>query len=120
MEGALSESGERWAKIISNLRETHDIDQKDDPLLVTFADITDPTTVQKVDPENLVATFGPGVSLKRISLEITDEPVTEGRIERVLGLLDDPRVMRNPACKSLPYEARVVINGLFKGELKVS
>ena len=33
------------------------------PLLVTFADITDPTTVTRVDPANLAASFGPGVSL---------------------------------------------------------
>ena len=55
------------------------------PLLVTFTDLTDPTTVKVVDPENLAPTFGPGVSLKRITLEITDEPVTEGKIESVLG-----------------------------------
>ncbi|MDR4487060.1 MAG: hypothetical protein R3B83_05990 [Nitrospirales bacterium] len=57
------------------------------PLLVTFTDLTDPTTVKVVDPENLAATFGPGVSLKRLTLEITDEPVTEGKIESVLGWL---------------------------------
>ncbi|MCA9468988.1 MAG: hypothetical protein KC643_26590, partial [Nitrospira sp.] len=48
-------------------------------------DLTDPKTVQKVDPENLAATFGPGVELKRITLEITDEPVTEGKVESLLG-----------------------------------
>lgn len=53
--------------------------------MVTFTDITDPTTVNQVDPTNLAATFGPGVSLKRITLQITDEPVTEGKIESVLG-----------------------------------
>ncbi|MGP0591296.1 hypothetical protein ACTRXD_01990 [Nitrospira sp. T9] len=57
------------------------------PLLVTFSDITDPKTVQQVDSTNLAATFGPGVSLKRITLEITDEPMTEGKIEQVLGWL---------------------------------
>ena len=55
------------------------------PLLVTFMDLTDPTTVKVVDPDNLAATFGEGVSLKRLTLEITDEPVTEGKIEQVLG-----------------------------------
>ncbi|MDR4487064.1 MAG: hypothetical protein R3B83_06010 [Nitrospirales bacterium] len=53
-------------------------------LLVTFTDLTDPTTVKVVDPENLAPTFGPGVSLKRITLKITDEPVT-AKIESVLG-----------------------------------
>lgn len=48
-------------------------------------DINDPNSVREVDPANLAATFGPGVSLKRITLEIRDEPVTEGKIECVLG-----------------------------------
>ncbi len=55
------------------------------PLLVTFTDVNDPKSVKKMAPDNLAATFGPGVSLKRITLEITDEPVTVGKIESVLG-----------------------------------
>ncbi|MCB9709579.1 MAG: hypothetical protein H6749_00140 [Nitrospiraceae bacterium] len=82
---AVHAPGERWAGALSRLRETRVIDPKQYPLLVTFTDLTDPTTVKKVDPENLAATLGPGVSLKRITLEITDEPVTEGKIEQVLG-----------------------------------
>ena len=62
-----------------------DIPRSHYPLLVTFTDIIDPTTVKVVDPDNLAETFGPGASLKRITLEITDEPVTEGKIESVLG-----------------------------------
>ncbi|WP_206075913.1 hypothetical protein [Mesorhizobium sp. Z1-4] len=57
------------------------------PLLVTFDDINDPTTVKRVDPDNLAASFGLGVSLKRITLTITDEPVTEGEVEKLLGWL---------------------------------
>ncbi len=55
------------------------------PLLVTFDDINDPKTVKKVDPTDLAAAFGSGYSLKSITLEITDEPVTKGRVEKVLG-----------------------------------
>jgi hypothetical protein len=57
------------------------------PLLVTFDDITDPTTVRLVDPTNLSASFGPGVSLAGVTLEITDADVTKGRVEEVLGWL---------------------------------
>lgn len=110
---------ERFA-IVAKSRFKKDIPRSHYPLLVTFTDITDPTTVKVVDPDNLAETFGPRVSLKRITLEITDEPMTEGKIEQVLGWLDDPKVMKNPGWVSLPYEARVAINGLFKGELKVS
>jgi len=63
------------------------IPRKDLPLLVTFADITDPRTVRRVDPDNLAAAFGPGYRLKSVTLEITGEPVTKGRVEKVLGWL---------------------------------
>jgi hypothetical protein len=58
----------------------------DYPLLVTFADPADPTSVQRVDPANLAASFGPGVTLKRITVEVTKDPVTTG-IEKRLGWL---------------------------------
>ena len=45
------------------LRQTREVPRDHYPLLVTFTDINDPTTVQRVDPDNLAATFGPGVSL---------------------------------------------------------
>lgn len=53
------------------------------PMLVTFADIADPASVRLVDPADLAASFGPGVRLKAVTLEVTDEAVTEG----VLGWL---------------------------------
>ena len=59
------------------------------PILVTFTDITDPKTVRKVDPENLAASFGPGVSLKAATLEVTQEPVSERQVEAVLGWLGE-------------------------------
>lgn len=59
------------------------------PLLVTFTDIADPTTVTRVDPDDLAASFGPGYRLNSITLEITDERVTEGKLEKVLGWLGE-------------------------------
>jgi hypothetical protein len=58
------------------------------PLLVTFADIDDPASVARVDPDDLAAHFGPGYALSSITLAITDEPVTKGRVEAVLGWLE--------------------------------
>ena len=55
------------------------------PILVTFTDITKPESVKKVDPANLAASFGPGVKLKTVTLEITSAPVTEGTVETILG-----------------------------------
>ncbi len=55
------------------------------PLLVTFKNINDPASVELVDPDNLAATFGQNIKLKRVTIEITDEPVTRGKVEKVLG-----------------------------------
>ncbi|MGD9851764.1 MAG: hypothetical protein AB7T38_10885 [Nitrospirales bacterium] len=84
-KGQLPPSGDERFAILSKSRFKTEIPPSHYPLLVTFTNITDPTTVKVVDPDNLAETFGPGVSLKRITLEITDEPVTEGKIEQVLG-----------------------------------
>jgi hypothetical protein len=54
------------------------------PMLVTFANLADPESVKEVKPSDLAGTFGAGYSLKSITLEITDEKVTEGVVEKVL------------------------------------
>ena len=73
------------------LRETRLLPPKLYPRLVTFGDINDPTSVQRVDPAELAASFGPGVRLKSITLEITDAPVSTGKVEAVLGWWCDYR-----------------------------
>jgi hypothetical protein len=57
------------------------------PMMVTFDDIADPASVRLVDPADLGASFGPGVRLKSVTLEVTDEAVTKGVVEGVLGWL---------------------------------
>lgn len=59
------------------------------PLLVTFDDITEPEpeTVREVDPEDLAAVFGEEVRLRAVTLEITGEVVTEGRVEGGVGMV---------------------------------
>jgi hypothetical protein len=63
---------------IARLRGTHSITPNDLPDLVTLANVNDPKTVIEVDPNNLAATLGPGVSWNEITLESTDEPITTG------------------------------------------
>lgn len=48
------------------------------PLLVRFRDRSEPTSLEAVGPEALDRSFGPGVTLKAIKVQITDEPVTTG------------------------------------------
>lgn len=47
------------------------------PTLVTFTDIKDPKSVVAVDRDNLAGPFGVGVTLKDITLEMTEEEVTQ-------------------------------------------
>ncbi|HEY0312884.1 MAG TPA: hypothetical protein VGC56_10365 [Allosphingosinicella sp.] len=53
------------------------------PMLVMFADPKDPKTVERIDPRNISAIFGPGYALKSITLQITDEAVTTGLEKRL-------------------------------------
>jgi hypothetical protein len=46
------------------------------PKLARFRDINDPQTLVRVSPYDLAKSFGPGVSLKRVILQLTDDPVT--------------------------------------------
>lgn len=51
-------------------------------MLVRFQDINDPRTIEKVDPDNLAASFGPGFRLRRITVQVTDAPTTIGILNR--------------------------------------
>lgn len=82
------------------------------PMLVTFGDLDDPASVAEVDPEDMAASFGEGVALKRIAVQLTDDPVTAG-IEERLGWLEQtrgaigkiPMSERPPAGTPLPLHA---------------
>lgn len=47
------------------------------PKLVRFRDINDPQTLVRVSPYDLAKSFGQGVSLKRVILQLTDDLVTQ-------------------------------------------
>ena len=63
---------------ISRLRGSRRITPDDLPDLVTFVDINDPKSVIEVDPDNLQATLGQGITWNEITFESTDEPITKG------------------------------------------
>jgi hypothetical protein len=52
--------------------------QKLYPRFLRFRDVKDPRTAELVDPDNLAKSFGPGVRLVRVTIEITDAAVTRG------------------------------------------
>jgi hypothetical protein len=90
-----AESGDKF-RIIEGLRETREVPSKEYPLLVTFTDVNEPKSVKLVDPANLAASFG-------ITLEITDDPVTEGKVESVLGWTPNLNGSIGKG-KNLPYD----------------
>jgi hypothetical protein len=96
-----------WKGQRSPMPQVHSILPKDGgeisgyPMLVTFKDITDPTSVERINPDDLAASFGKGYKLKSISVTITDEPVTTG-IESKLPSYG-PETGFNEWYKGLPY-----------------
>jgi len=61
------------------LAESHsavDVRPEQLPMLVRFRDVNDPKSVEIVDADHLDQSFGPGVKIKAVRAEITNEPVT--------------------------------------------
>lgn len=56
------------------------------PMLVRFRDIARPATVEWVNPENLAGSFGDGVKLRRITVQLTEDAVTKGIEKRLVWL----------------------------------
>jgi hypothetical protein len=77
----VNRQGVEWLDFVGRVakqRGEREMDLLDLPNLVTFADPTDPNTIAAVDPRNLEATLGPGVRWHRMTLAITNEPITTG------------------------------------------
>ena len=66
------------------------------PRFVTFNDPADPLSVIEVDPAEPAATLGPGYSIKRVTIQMTDEPVTSGIRKRLPWLSSHPEPSLNP------------------------
>lgn len=53
------------------------------PMLVTFRDPEDPCSVEEVDPDDLARTFGPGTRLRRITVALTDDLLSDDLSRRL-------------------------------------
>ena len=87
----LTAQGIRYYKNLKDVRS--EIPKELYPRLVKFDDLNDPSSVKKVNPNNLAASFGRGIALKAITLEMTEEPV-KFRIRSLLPWIDDYYDMR--------------------------
>ncbi|OYY70391.1 MAG: hypothetical protein B7Y47_10430 [Sphingomonas sp. 28-63-12] len=53
------------------------------PMMVRFRNLADPKSVEKINPDDLSASFGAGVKLRRITAERTEDSVTSGILARL-------------------------------------
>lgn len=85
------------------------------PQMVTFEDLNDPSTVLEVDADDLTEHFGAGYALRRITVRATQDPVTEGRVEKLLPCLNSGHQCI-PLNKSLPFghPLRNILNVMFR------
>lgn len=63
---------------ITRQRGPHKITPDQAPDLVTFDDVNDPRSVIQINPDDLQATLGPNITWNETTLEVTDDPVSEG------------------------------------------
>lgn len=105
--------GAEAVRVLGRASGQADIPQNLLPFMVRFRDINDPKTVERIDPANLAASFGPGVKLNKAMIEITRDSVTT-RIGKRLTWLDS-EIARYPGWLVLPESSRVAINGLRLG-----
>jgi hypothetical protein len=88
-----------------------ELEPRNYPVLVTFADKSKPESVIRVDPDRLDAAFSAGHRLISISMTMTDEPVTDGVVQRLLPWLSShPEPKLSPATgrsKNIPFSRQV-------------
>ena len=88
----------------------------DYPRFVRFRDLDDPRTVEAVDPDNLEASFGSGVRLRRITVQVTDHPVTSSLLNRLawLSTIPESRLDSNYRGGGNPGLAESLTHGEFR------
>lgn len=88
------------------------------PMLVTFEDINDPKSVQRVDPADLAATFGPGYTLRRIIIERTHEAPTAEMKGRLVWLGEGSLERLDPDFRGStnPNLSQQLMHGAFRHE----
>lgn len=77
-------------------KEPEPLPQKSWPLMAAFDDLSRPETVHIITGTDLSPWFGPGVKVDGLTLQITGEPMTKGRIETLLPWLLPAGFERGP------------------------
>jgi len=77
-------------------KQPEPLPQKHWPLMATFDDLSRPETLRIITGTDLSPWFGPDVQLERVTLQITDAPMSNGRIEALLPWLLPAGFERGP------------------------
>lgn len=85
---------------------------RDYPDLVTFRDKTNPLTIREVKPDEMEEVFGPGVTIREITVGRTEKSVDTGNLEKSLGWLNDPDLHQKVKRGGLPYEKQKLLHRL--------
>ena len=86
------------------------------PLMVAFRDESDPTSVERVYPNNPESALGPGVRFIGATVSTTDAPVTTGIGKRLTWLSEypEPRLTPNFGGSANPNFADILKHGYFR------
>ncbi|MDN5850653.1 MAG: hypothetical protein L0H63_13620 [Nitrococcus sp.] len=104
-------AGSRIAKMLSVRRRPIEVPLQDAPPFAMFGDIEDPNSAHFVNVEGKYQEAN-GFSIKSVSLEITNEAVTDGAIDDILPWLNDQKIMKNPHWSTLSKIAKETISRL--------
>ena len=93
--------------VLAKRRDVGVLPEKDWPMLVTFGDTDAPASVRSVDPLNLADGFGPAVKIRRITVQVTQDPVTRGLRRRLpwLGIHPEPALGDRPGLQDFSISA---------------
>jgi hypothetical protein len=80
----LTKGGDQDLVKLPHLRGTREVSPSYPPAFVTFKNLDDPTSARVVNAETFESEFGRNVRLNRVWIEMTNEPVTKGLIEKKL------------------------------------
>lgn len=78
VKASINEQYAAYLDDLNRFKPKSELQLKDVPALVRFGNPNEPTSVALVNPLDLAASFGPGVSFKGATVEITDDPITHG------------------------------------------
>ncbi len=109
----LPASRKEWLQLIAGLKGVASVPDKALPVFVLFRDPSTPASARIVPPDAFRAELGQGYALKSVTVGITAEPETFGRVKDVLPW--SGKRVDQAMWEHLPQAARDAINGLFQG-----